>query len=241
MCAPTVTMVQIIYRRRGEGTPALRILYKMVSVVVCDMVFVRSGAPRSYPRAPSLALRAIHLAATYGNMRYQMEPAGAVCSHQTRVARHGHPPGDPLLPFRQFTLCRACGDETACVAARYLTLRIVRERHERKNPLPFSFSQRSPVSGLHQIILGKGRKSEGGNHWCLPSCAPAGEAGFSRFASENPNFWNDNENPLKRRTIAPENSAYSFEQTRPNHRTRDSDAKYKMKTEDVPVLGFQTV
>ena len=33
----------------------------MVSVVVCDMVFVRSGAPRSYPGAPSLALRAIHL------------------------------------------------------------------------------------------------------------------------------------------------------------------------------------
>lgn len=114
------------------------------------------------------------------------------------------------MPCGQFTLCRACGDETACVAARYLTLRIVRERHERKNPLPFSFSQRSPVSGLHQIILGKGRKSEGGNHWCLPSCAPAGEAGFSRFASENPNFWNDNENPLKRRTIAPANSACSL-------------------------------
>ncbi len=162
------------------------------------MVFVRSGAPRSYPGAPSLALR-------------------------------------------QFTLCRACGDETACVAARYLTLRIVRERHERKNPLPFSFSQRSPVSGLHQIILGKGRKSEGGNHWCLPSCASAGEAGFSRFASENPNFWNDNENPLKRRTIAPANSACSFERTRTNPRTRDSDAKYKTKTEDVPVLGLQTV
>ena len=106
------------------------------------------------------------------------------------------------MPFGQFTLRRACGDEAACVAARYLTLRIVRERHERKNPLPFSFSQRSPVSGLHQIILGKGRKSEGGNHWCLPSCAPWWGAGFSRFASENPNFWNDNENPLKRRTIA---------------------------------------
>lgn len=59
--------------------------------------------------------------------------------------------------------------------------------------------------------------------------------------AKNPNFWNDNENPLKRRTIAPENSAYSFEQTRPNHRTRDSDAKYKTKTEDVPVLGLQTV
>ena len=136
------------------------------------MVFVRSGAPRSYPGAPSLALRAIHIAATYGNMRYQMEPAGAVCSHQTRVARHGHPPGDPLLHFGQFTLCRACGDETACVAARYLTLRIVRERHERKNPLPFSFSQQSPVSGLHRIILGKGRKSEGGKPQVVYPLAP---------------------------------------------------------------------
>lgn len=74
-----------------------------------------------------------------------------------------------------------------------------------------------------------------------PLAPPAGEAGFSRFASENPNFWNDNKNPLKRRTIAPANSTCSFEQTRPNPRTRDSDAKYKTKTEDVPVLGFQTV
>ena len=145
------------------------------------------------------------------------------------------------MPFGQFTLRRACGDEAACVAARYLTLRIVRERHERKNPLPFSFSQRSPVSGLHQIILGKGRKSEGGNHWCLPSCAPWWGAGVSRFASENPNFWNDNENPLKRRTIAPANSACSFEQTRSNPRTRDFDAKYKTKTENVPARGLQTV
>ena len=71
----------------GGGYPVLRILYKMVSVVVCDMVFVRSGAPRLYPGAPSLALQAIHLAASYGNMRYQMEPAGAVCSHQTNELR----------------------------------------------------------------------------------------------------------------------------------------------------------
>ena len=141
----------------------------MVSVVVCDMVFVRSGAPRSYPGAPSLALRAIHLAATYGNMRYQMEPAGAACSHQTNELRVTV---IPQGPFGQFTLCRACGDETACVAARYLTLRIVRERHERKNPLPFSFSQRSPVSGLHRIILGKGRKSEGGKPQVVYPLAP---------------------------------------------------------------------
>ena len=163
MCAPTVTMVQIICRRRGEGTPLYGYYIKMVSVVVCDMVFVRSGAPRLYPGAPSLALRAIHLAATYGNMRYQMEPAGAVCSHQTNELRVTViPPGDLLLPCGQFTLCRACGDETACVAARYLTLRIVRERHERKNPLSFSFFTAVAGLWLAPDDLRKGEKIRGG-------------------------------------------------------------------------------
>ena len=75
-----------------------------------------------------------------------------------RVARHRHPPGDPLLPFGQFTLCRACGDETACVAERYLTLRIGGERHGRKNPLPFPMSKRSHIGNLRQIRKqGKGR------------------------------------------------------------------------------------
>ena len=115
------------------------------------------------------------------------------------------------MPFGQFTLCRACGDETACVAARYLTLRIVRERHERKNPLSFSFFTAVAGLWLAPDYLRKGEKIRG---WktagCLPSCAPV-------------------------------NSVCSFEQTRPNPRTRDSDAKYKTKTEDVPVLGLQTV
>ena len=78
-----------------------------------------------------------------------------------RVARHRHPPGDPLLPFGQFTLCRACGDETACVAERYLILRIGCERHGRKNPLPFPMSERSHVGNLRQIRKqGKGRSSK---------------------------------------------------------------------------------
>ena len=73
----------------------------------------------------------------------------------------GRTPGHLLLPFGQFTLCRACGDETACVAERYLTLRTGCERHGRKNPLPFPMSKRSHVGNLHQIRKqGKGRSSK---------------------------------------------------------------------------------
>ena len=36
-------------------------------------------------------------------------------------------------------VCRACVDETACVAEQYLTLRTGCERHGRKNPLPFPY------------------------------------------------------------------------------------------------------
>ena len=44
-----------------------------------------------------------------------------------------------LLPFGQFTLCRACEDFPVCVAVMYLTLRTGCERHGRKNPLPFPY------------------------------------------------------------------------------------------------------
>ena len=93
-----------------------------------------------------------------------------------RVARHRHPPGDPLLPFGQFTLCRACGDETACVAERYLTLRTGCERHGRKNPLPFPMSKRSHIGNLRQIRKqGKGRSSKRkGNRRCPFLFAPCG-------------------------------------------------------------------
>ena len=58
-------------------------------------------------------------------------------------------------------LCRACGEQPVCVAARYLTLRICgyMARNARPcgriNPLPFSFSKRSPISGLRQTLQGK--------------------------------------------------------------------------------------
>ena len=73
--------------------------------------------------------------------------------------------------------CRACVDETTCVAERYLTLRtgcsrgrtpkVVRPQ-QRKNPLPYSFSQRSHIGNLRQIRKqGKGRSPKRkGNRRC---------------------------------------------------------------------------
>ena len=58
-------------------------------------------------------------------------------------------------------VCRACVDLITCVAVRYLTLRKGGERYGRKNPLPYPFSERSPVSGLRQIRKqGKGGSSK---------------------------------------------------------------------------------
>ena len=66
--------------------------------------------------------------------------------------------------------CRACVDETTCVAEQYLTLRtgcsrgrtpkVVRPQ-QRKNPLPYPFSERSHVGNLRRIRKqGKGRSSK---------------------------------------------------------------------------------
>ena len=57
-------------------------------------------------------------------------------------------------------VCRACADLTICVAVMYLTLRTGCERYGRKNPLPYSFSERSHVGNLRQAIQGKGRSSK---------------------------------------------------------------------------------
>ena len=57
--------------------------------------------------------------------------------------------------------CCACLDEITCVAERYLTLRTGYEKHGRKNPLPYSFSERSHIGNLRQIRKqGKGRSSK---------------------------------------------------------------------------------
>ena len=52
--------------------------------------------------------------------------------------------------------CRTCVDLTVCVAVGYLTLRTGFERHGRKNPLSYSFSERSHIGNLRQAIQGKG-------------------------------------------------------------------------------------
>ena len=79
-------------------------------------------------------------------------------------------------------LCRACEDFPVCVAVRYLTLRIGYERHGRKNPLPYPFSQRSHVGNLRQIRKqGKGRSSKRkGNRRCPFLFAPPRGAARSR-------------------------------------------------------------
>ena len=75
-------------------------------------------------------------------------------------------------------LCRTCADSPICVAVRYLTLRTGFERHGRKNPLPFPFSERSHIGNLRQIRKqGKGRSSKRkGNRRCPFLFAPAAGA-----------------------------------------------------------------
>ena len=84
--------------------------------------------------------------------------------------------------------CRACVDETTCVAEQYLTLRTGCERYGRKNPLPYSFSQRSHIGNLRRIRKqGKGRSSKRkGNRRCPFLFAPrGGRRTFPRSAERN--------------------------------------------------------
>ena len=92
-------------------------------------------------------IRCAEVVAPYGNICYQLKPVGAGRNNvKTSCATR---------------VCRACVDETACVAEQYLTLRTGCERHGRKNPLPFPMSKRSHVGNLRQIRKqGKGRSSK---------------------------------------------------------------------------------
>ena len=74
------------------------------------------------------------------------EFTGAVRRHQTTELRNtGIPPGDLLLPFGQFTLCCACVEQTACVAVKYLALRIGREMGAHCAPLRKKKSSAVPL------------------------------------------------------------------------------------------------
>ena len=54
-------------------------------------------------------------------------------------------------------VCCACKDETAGVAVMYLTLRISRERHGRKNPLPFPPFRSGHMSAICARLTDKGK------------------------------------------------------------------------------------
>ena len=103
-------------------------------------------------------------------------------------------------------LCRACGNLTACVAERYLTLRTGYEKHGRKNPLPYPISERSHVGNLRQIRKqGKGRSSKRkGNRRCPFLFAPA--AGRGTFPPSA-----DGESPaeVQRKTLRPERDEHA--------------------------------
>ena len=92
-------------------------------------------------------IRCAEVVAPYGNICYQLKPVGAGRNNVKTICAT--------------RVCRACVDETACVAEQYLTLRTGCERHGRKNPLPFPMSKRSHVGNLRQIRKqGKGRSSK---------------------------------------------------------------------------------
>ena len=91
-------------------------------------------------------------------------------------------------------LCRACGEQPVCVAARYPTLRIcgymARNARPcgRKNSLPFSFSEQSPLSDFRQI-RNKGNGIHKGGNLGVHPCAHRrgyGEPPSQRLAATPP-------------------------------------------------------
>ena len=96
-----------------------------------------------------------------GDGCYQIKFAGAVHNNaQTSCATR---------------VCRACVDENACVAVRYLMLRICRVMGAHCAPLRKKNSSAVPLlsqfSNFSRAFLGKGRFTRGWKPWCLPSCA----------------------------------------------------------------------
>ena len=98
-----------------------------------------------------------------------------------RVARHGYPPGDPHLPYGQFTLCRAlrrvnrmCSSTVSGIAYRLSNGRTLCAPTEEKIPLPtslFRSGRRSLVcarlSNKGKVGVQRGRETAG-----VPSFLP---------------------------------------------------------------------
>ena len=108
---------------------------------------------------------------------------------------------------RATLLCRACLDEPICVAVMYLTLRTGCERYGRKNPLPYSFSERSHIGNLRQIRKqGKGRSSKRKENRRLSFLfAPAAGAAMLPPSA-------DGESPaeVQRKTLRPERDEHAY-------------------------------
>ena len=107
---------------------------------------------------------------------------------RSRWFRYGAPsrtPGHLLLPFGQFTSCRACGDEAACVAVRNLALRRGRERGAQCAPLRKKKFSAVPIfrSGRRSLVCvrltSKGRGiQKGGNLGVHPFAHRRGYGAF---------------------------------------------------------------
>ena len=125
-----------------------------------------------------------------------MKFVGAVRNNaQTSCATRSSPQGSPLalraihLVSRLRRVVDMCSSRISGIAYRLSNGRTLCAPTEEKNPLPFSLSKRSPVSGLRQTILEKGRFTRGWKPWCLPSCAPAGQARFRPLRKRSTIVW----------------------------------------------------
>ena len=101
------------------------------------------------------------------------------------TVRRVAPQGTFSCPDGQFTLCRACGDEAACVAVRNLALRRGREMGaqcaplRKKNSLPFPFFRSSRRSLVCVRLTSKGSGiQKGGNLGVHPFAHRRGYGAF---------------------------------------------------------------
>ena len=130
--------------------------FRISAAVLLHPIWVRAGA--AYP------CRANRLQVPTGYNRRTW-----IISTGKNVARHCYPPGDPLLPFGQFTLCRALLEVNRLCSSTVSDTANMRIPRGRKNPLPYSSScLRSLPSAPKVGFQGKRVFKEGRNRRCLP-------------------------------------------------------------------------